>query len=131
MAKMIFAQKLKKAGANYIKVFSAGVSSSGGKEMTKESVVAIKKLGYRKERHKSTNVNSLNLNEFKIFALTNAHKAVLANNGVKSRSASDIIGFDIADPFHMPQAAYDECAVQIEKFCEAILKEILTVEIKK
>jgi protein-tyrosine-phosphatase len=127
MAKMMLNQKLKAVGVDYIKVFSAGINSVEGQEMTKQSVAAIKKLGYKKERHKSSRIQALNLNEYTIFTLTDAHKVVL---GIRCKSARDVLGSDILDPFLMPQDIYDECARQIEKFCGEVIKLIVTVEVK-
>lgn len=128
MAKIVLKQKLKKAGVTYIKVFSAGFSCLDGEPMTKESEIALKKLGYKKEKHLSTNLKTLNLNDYKIFALTEAHKEAL---GGRCQSAKDLLGYDILDPWHMPQEIYDNCAEQIEKFCDAVMVQVVTVEVKK
>lgn len=128
MAKMMLNQKLKRAGIPYIKVFSAGVLSKGGKEIAKESALALKKLGYRKEKHVSSNISRFNLNEYKIFTMTDEHKNVLGNG---AQSAKDLLGFDLADPYGGSQEEYDECAKQMEQFVDSVLSNVVTWEVKK
>ena len=127
MAKMILNQKVKKNKIDFIKGFSAGVFAGEGEQMSPKSASAIKKLKYRANQHKSTNISNLNLNEYKIFTLTSEHKKFV---DATCQSALDVVGFDILDPFGGTQADYDACAVQIEQFVDAILKQISVIEVR-
>ena len=127
MAKIIMNQKIKQNKIDFVKVFCAGVYASEGNPINDKAALAIKKLKYRKQPHKSTNIKNLNLNEYKVFALTSDHKKYI---DACSQSALDIIGFDILDPFGGSQDDYDTCARQIEQFADAILSELFIIEIK-
>ena len=125
MAEIILKQKLKEAEIKHIEVFSAGVCCVNGQDMTDKSGVALEKLGYNFSSHKSTDINTLKLNEYQIYTMTEGHKS-----GVNApcQSASDITGLDISDPWMKSQEVYDKCAKQIENFCDEIIQQILTGE---
>ena len=112
MAEAMFKQtaKVKKLKVD---AASCGIYAETGSPTSKNSNIALRKLGFKGTRHKSKNIGELNLKNFDlIITLSSHHKQALQglNNVI---SFNELIGFDIIDPYMQGEAVYIDCAKQI------------------
>ncbi len=129
MAEIILKQKLKLAGVDGYSVTSAGLSATSGEKMSKNSAVALKKLGYKPYGFKSRPLTRELLEKADlVVCMTYAHKNWLHGYD-KVLSIAEITGLsDISDPYGGDLTVYMEVSRQIEDACNIILNKILTVK---
>ncbi len=129
MAEAMFKQTAK---TRHLKVDAAscGIYAEAGSPVSKNSNVALRKLGFKGTRHKSKNIGDINLKSFDlIVTLSSHHKQSLTglNNVI---SFDELIGFDIVDPYMQGEQVYVDCAKQILVGVNKLV-DILSERIKK
>lgn len=126
MAEIILKTKIKLAGIENIKVWSAGLATQDGLKMSENSAKALKLMGYKPYPFKSRQLTEQILKKSHlIICMTNSHK--LALNGVKDVfTISEITGLDdVVDPYGGNINVYIKTSHQIEDACNIILQTIL------
>ena len=126
MAEIILKSKLKLAGVDSVKVSSAGLNASVGDKISKNSLAALKQLGYKSYAFKSKQLTAEMIRKADlIICMTERHKLCL--QGYKNvLSMAEITGLgDVIDPYGGDLSVYISTSYQIEDACNVILNEIL------
>ena len=126
MAEIILKSKLKLAGIDYVKVSSAGLGANVGDKISKNSLAALKLLGYKGYAFKSKQLTAEMVKKTDlVICMTERHKLCL--QGYKNVCCmSEITGRgDVMDPYGGDLNVYISTSYQIEEACNIILNEIL------
>ena len=126
MAEIILKNKLKLAGIDNVKVSSAGLGANVGDKISKNSLAALKQLGYKGYAFKSKQLTAEMIKKADlIICMTERHKLCL--QGYENvYSISEITGLgDVIDPYGGDLSVYIRTSYQIEDACNAILNEII------
>ena len=126
MAEIILKNKLKLAGVDNIKVSSAGLSAGVGEKISRNSLLALKQLGYKSYAFKSKPLtHSAIIKADLVLCMTMQHKTWL--KGYDNVFAiSEITGLnDISDPYGGDLGVYIKTSHQLEDACNIILNKIL------
>lgn len=123
MAQFIMQDLIDKKGLKNFHISSAGIVGPAGISITKEAVVALRKMGIRAGNKKSNLIDEFRLGDFDyIITMTNFQKQKI---GLKNCfSVFDFCGFEVEDPFMLPQKVYFAASKQIKIACEKILEKI-------
>lgn len=126
MAEIILKTKLKSLGITNIKVSSAGLSTSDGLKMSKNSFEALKLMGYKPYGFKSKRLTEQMIyKSYAVICMTEGHKNALSNY-LNVYTISQITGLgDVLDPYGGNINAYIKTSHQIEDACNIILEQIL------
>ena len=126
MAEIILKTKLKSLGITNIKVSSAGLATSDGLKMSKNSFEALKLMGYKPYGFKSKRLTEKMIyKSFAIICMTEGHKNALSNY-LNVYTINQITGQgDILDPYGGNINTYIKTSHQIEDACNIILEQIL------
>ena len=130
MAEVILKAKLKIADVKKIKVSSAGLNAIDGNKMSKNSIDALKLLGYKPVGFKSRMATGdLLIKSDLIICMTQEQKSLISNfPGVNTINEITGIG-EIGDPYGMDLNAYIRVSHQIEDACNIILEKLLEEKI--
>ena len=127
MAEVIFKSFLKKQNLhNDFKASSAGLCAQK-EQIAQNSKIALEKLGYtppKSRLSKQLTKNMLN-NADIVFTMTDRQKAQIQNYNKNVYSMSEVLGYEINDPYGKTPQDYFNCAIDIEKAVKKILN-ILT-----
>lgn len=126
MAEIILKSKIKNAGLKGIRVSSAGLSAVAGDKMSKNSFVALKKLGLTAYGFKSKplDVKTLLKHDLVICMTENHKRAIASFPGVYS--VNDFTGQgDIPDPYGGDLNEYIRASHKIEDACNIIFEKLL------
>ena len=126
MAEIILKTKLKNLGITNIKVSSAGLSTSDGLKMSKNSFEALKLMGYKPYGFKSKQLTEQMIyKSHAVICMTDSHKNALGGY-LNVYTISQITGLDnIADPYGGNINTYIKTSHQLEDACNIILEQIL------
>lgn len=126
MAEIILKAKFKAEGITTIRVGSAGLAVGEGDKINKNSLKAVRTLGYKCTSFKSKQLTSEMIKKASlIITMTREQKRYL--QGFKNVCAmGEIDGLtDIIDPYGLDENFYLKTAKQIEESCEVIKNEII------
>ena len=129
MAEIILKNKIKLAGIKAVRVSSAGLNTTDGLKMSKNSATALKKLGYKPYGFKSKQLTEdLILKYDLILCMTATHKLMLG--GVKNvYTINEATGVgEITDPYGGDLQVYVKTSHQLEDACNVIIREILNAK---
>ena len=126
MAEVILKSKLKNLGIKNIKVSSAGLATSDGLKMSKNSFEALKLMGYKPYGFKSRMLTEQMIyKSHAVICMTDSHKNALSNY-LNVYTISQITGLEnISDPYGGNINVYIKTSHQIEDACNIILEKIL------
>ena len=126
MAEIILKTKLKGLGITNIKVSSAGLSTTDGLKMSKNSFQALKLMGYKPYGFKSKQLTEQMIyKSHAVICMTEGHKNALSNY-LNVYTINQITGQgDVLDPYGGNINTYIKTSHQIEDACNIILEEIL------
>lgn len=130
MAEAMFKQLAKLAKLK-VDALSCGLYANTGDKVSKNSNIALRKLGLKGTRHKAQNIQEVDLSKIDlIVTLSDSHKAQLSNltNVVSFR---ELIGFDIIDPYMQSEKVYVACAEQILAGVKKLIEILKLREIKE
>ncbi len=125
MAEIILKNKLKLAGLTDVRVTSAGLSAQDGHKISKNSALALKRIGLKSYSFKAKRLTKEMLEKSDIvICMTGAHKLALGGfNNVLTMS--EITGqSDISDPYGGDINVYVDTMYQIDDACNIILTKI-------
>ena len=132
MAEIILKNKLKLAGVKGYRVSSAGISATDGAKMSRNSAIALKKLGYKPYGFKSKTATGEELIKADmIICMTRAHKFAIQNFPNVYTIAEVAGGNDISDPYGRDVNEYVKTSHELEDACNVILEKILNDELFK
>ncbi len=121
MAEAILRDLAEKKGLK-LKVGSAGVYAEKSGEIAKNSVSALKQLGYRVPRKKPRQLTEKMLEDYNlVLTMTPTHKRVIGGGKNVLTVAEFTGGLDVPDPYGLPPEAYLEVARQLEEHCKIIV----------
>ena len=126
MAEIIMKNKLKLAGVDSVRVSSAGLSAIDGEKISKNSALALKKIGLKSYSFRSKQLTNDILKKTDIIiCMTASHKAMLS--GVPNVvTMAEISGQgDILDPYGGDINVYTTTMYQIDDGCSIILEKII------
>ena len=125
MAEKIFNSLAKKKKLK-VKAESAGIYSDVGSSATENTIKALKKLGIRNTKHKSTQFCLDNLFNYDYcIALTKDIKNYIGKFENVFCFQDFILGaVDVSDPYMKDQEEYNLTAIQIKEYIEKLLKVI-------
>ena len=126
MAEIILKSKIKNAGLKGVRVSSAGLSAINGDKMSRNSFIALKKLGLIAYGFKSKALDvKMLLKHDLIICMTENHKSAIASfPGVYS--VNDLTGLgDIPDPYGGDINEYIRASHKIEDACNIIFEKLL------
>ncbi|MEG9430128.1 MAG: hypothetical protein VZQ61_04310 [Christensenellaceae bacterium] len=125
MAEVILKTKLKLSGIRGISVKSAGLTATDGEKMSKNSLRALKLLGYKPYGFKSSRATGATLIKSDVvICMTREHKSHISNFP-NVFAMSEITGYDIADPYGGDINVYVKTSHEIEDACNIILQKII------
>ncbi len=126
MAEIILKTKLKNLGITNIKVSSAGLSTSDGLKMSKNSFEALKLMGYKPYGFKSKQLTEQMIyKSHAVICMTDSHKNALGGY-LNIYTISQITGLEnISDPYGGNINTYIKTSHQLEDACNIILEQIL------
>lgn len=129
MAEIILKNKIKNAGVKGFIVQSAGLMANNGDKMSKNSSLALKKMGYKPYGFKSRQATAKLLLKYDyVICMTEAHKMHISNfPGVVSIGEITGLG-DVPDPYGMGEIEYVKVSHKIEDACNIILQKIVLGE---
>ena len=123
MAEIIFKELAKKEDLQTIyKASSAGLHTSK-EQINENSKLALKKLGYTSPKSrlsKQLTKPMLNSSDM-VFTMTDRQKAQIQSYFNNVYSMSDILGFEIDDPYGGNLEQYLKCAANLEKGVKKII----------
>ncbi len=126
MAEVILKCKIKLSGVKGVKVSSAGIMANDGDKMSKNSAVALKKLGYKPYGFKSKLLTAEKLlSSDLILCMTEEHKRYIANFPNVYTVAEITGGENIPDPYGLDENAYIKTSHKLEDACNIILEKII------
>jgi protein-tyrosine phosphatase len=125
MAEIILKNKLKLAGLTDVRVMSAGLCADEGQKISKNSQLALKRLGLKSYSFKSRPLTQEIMEKTDIvICMTASHKAQLSGfNNVLTMNEITGLG-DIIDPYGGDINVYVETMYQIDDACNIILTKI-------
>ena len=129
MAEIILKSKIKNAGLKGVRVSSAGLSAVNGDKMSKNSFVALKKLGLTAYgfKSKALDVKTILKNDL-IICMTENHKRARAlYPNVYSVNDFTKLG-DIPDPYGGDLNEYIRASHKIEDACNIIFEKLLEIK---
>lgn len=85
---------------------------AGGEQVSRNSVLAAKKLGFDISGHISKQLDAEALGADRIICMSESHKAALSAVGIKSEKIS-VLGSGISDPYGQTEEAYFSCTKAI------------------
>ncbi len=126
MAEIILKSKLKLAGITDIKVSSAGLNANPGEKISKNSLLALKQLGYKGYAFKSKQLTHELISKADlVICMTANHKFYLKNYD-NVCTLAEITGLgDVIDPYGGDLSVYISTSYQLEDACNTILNKIL------
>ena len=126
MAEIILKSKFKNAGVKGIRVSSAGLSATEGAKISKNSAMALKKLGLNAYGFKSRQVTAkVLLKSDIVICMTDEHKRYISNfPGVYSIGELTGLG-DVPDPYGGDLNEYIRASHKIEDACNIIFEKLL------
>ncbi len=129
MAEIILKNKIKLAGIKGVRVSSAGLSAVEGDKMSKNSMLALKQLGYKGYGFKSKKASAMVLLKSDyILCMTEAHKACIQNfPGVYTVNEITGVG-DIPDPYGGDLTEYIKTSHKLEDACNIIIEKLIENE---
>ncbi|NNN06269.1 MAG: low molecular weight protein arginine phosphatase [Elusimicrobia bacterium] len=130
------AEKLAQEAGLELHAASAGTAAEVGMDMTPEAARALAARGISATRHEARQLDAALLNAADhVYALTRAHRAWIvarfpahAAKVAVLRQAAGLTDADVADPYGLSQAVYEECASRIEEALDIILRRNNHVE---
>lgn len=127
MAEIILKSKIKNAGVKGIRVSSAGLSAIVGDKISKNSSLALKKMGLTAYGFKSKQLDVKMILKYDIIVcMTENHKQAIASfPHVYSVNQLTGIG-DIPDPYGKDINEYIRASHKIEDACNIIFEKLLT-----
>lgn len=127
MAEAILKQKIKWAGLKGYAVSSAGLAAAEGEKMSENAKKALRQLGVKTPAFHSKQLTEeiLKRSSF-VVCMTEAHKRAV--NSPKARSAAELAGAEISDPYGGSLNEYIRCSHEIELLCNIIMNKILNGE---
>lgn len=132
MAEIILKNKLKLAGIKGYRVSSAGITAEEGAKMSKNSAVALKKLGYKPYGFKSRRASGeVLIKADMVLCMTKSHKAAIENFPNVYTVAEVAGGADITDPYGKDLSEYVKTSHELEDVCNVILEKIINNELFK
>jgi len=133
MAHKMLEKKAKEQNKN-IEVYSCGVWAQNGDIPTYEGIETMKEYGIDLRTHRATNIRNSNIEDMDvILCATQNHKinviSMYPELKDKTFTMKEYAGFpendlDISDPWGYGLEVYKNCAKEIEKCIEIILKKI-------
>ncbi len=129
MAEIILKNKLKLVGVDNIKVSSAGLSATAGEKISRNSLLALKQLGYKAYAFKSKPLtHKAILKADLVLCMTASHKTWLKGYD-NVFTIAEVTGLgDINDPYGGDLSIYIKTSHQLEDACNVILNKILIDE---
>ena len=126
MAEIILKNKLKLAGIKGVHVSSAGLAATDGDKMSKNSITALKKLGYKPYGFKSKKLTlDLIMKNDVIICMTESHKQCI-NVFENVYTVGEITGLsNVSDPYGGDLNVYVKTSHELEDACNVILNKIL------
>ncbi len=126
MAEIILKSKLKSIGIKNVKVSSAGLNTSDGLKMSKNSFEALKLMGYKPYGFKSKRLTEQMIAKSDaVICMTENHKYALSNY-LNVYTISQLTGLgNIEDPYGGNINVYIKTSHQLEDACNIILEQIL------
>ena len=126
MAEIILKSKLKNIGIKNVKVSSAGLNTSDGLKMSKNSFEALKLMGYKPYGFKSKRLTEQMIAKSDaVICMTESHKYALGNY-LNVYTISQLTGLgNIEDPYGGNINVYIKTSHQLEDACNIILEQIL------
>lgn len=124
VAEIIFKTKLKLEKIDNVKVSSAGLSAVPGDKMSRNSLLALKELGYKSYAFKSKRLTHEMLKKADmVICMTESHKLWL--KGYENVfTINELTGRgEIFDPYGGDFKAYVNTAYQLEDACNVILNK--------
>ncbi len=124
------AEKLAHDAGLELRAASAGTAAEVGMDMTPEAARALAARGISGVHHEARQLDADMIDAADhVYALTRAHRAWIvarfpahAAKVAVLRQAAGLSDADVADPYGMSQAVYDECASRIEEALDVILR---------
>ncbi len=129
MAEFILKSKIKNAGLKGVRVSSAGLNAFTGDKISKNSFVALKKMGLNAYGFKAKRLDVKTLLKYDIIiCMTENHKLAIASfPGVYS--VNDLTGLgDIPDPYGGDINEYVRASHKIEDACNIIFEKLLRLK---
>ena len=125
MAEIILKNKLKLSGLTDVRVMSAGLCAEEGHKISKNSQLALKRLGLKSYSFKSRLLTREIMDKTDIvICMTASHKAQLSGFS-NVLTMNEITGLgDIADPYGGDLNTYVKTMYQIEDACNIIITKI-------
>lgn len=131
MAEIILKNKLKYAGLTNYKVSSAGLSTEDGRLMSRHSLTALKKLGYRSYAFKSKQATGAMLIKTDLIVCMTADHKRFISNFPNVFTIGELTGLgDVTDPYGGTLEHYIKTSHQLEDACNILLNKLLEGEIK-
>ncbi len=131
MAEIILKTKIKLAGISGVRVDSAGLYATEGHKMSRNSMTALRKMGYKPYGFKAKRATAaVLLKSDLIICMTEDHKNYI-KNFPEVYSMREIAGEDIPDPYGGDLNAYIKTSHKIEDACNIILNKIINEELLK
>ncbi len=130
MAEIILKKKLKLAGIENVKVSSAGLSTENGLKISRNSLHALKELGYRGYAFKSRQATGgLLIKSDLIICMTADHKRYVSNFP-NVFTVAELTGLgDVPDPYGGRVEDYIRTSHKLEDACNVILNKLIEGEI--
>ncbi len=125
MAEIILKNKLKLAGITDVRVTSAGLYVAESGKISKNSALALKRIGLKSYSFKSKQLTRELLEKTDIvICMTASHKAQLKGYG-NVLTVAEITGLgEVIDPYGKDINAYVDTMYQIDDACNIILTKI-------
>lgn len=126
MAEIVLKTKLRLAGIKSVRVSSAGLTANDGDKMSKNSLTALKKLGYKPCGFKSKRATgNLLIKSDAVICMTAEHKKRI-ENFPNVYTIDELTGLgDVPDPYGQDLGEYIKTSHVIEDACNVILGKIL------
>ena len=126
MAEIILKSKIKNAGLKGVRVSSAGLSAIDGDKISKNSSLALKKMGLNSYGFKSKQLDIRLILKYDIIVcMTQNHKQAIASYP-HVYSVNELTGIgDIPDPYGGDINEYVRASHKIEDACNIIFEKLL------
>jgi len=136
MAEKMLKKMLKDIGKENIEVYSSGVYADTGDISTQDAVEVMKEYEIDLTSHRATNIRESQIEKMDlILCATLSHKAAvkqlypeLSKKVYTMKEYAGVMkegnNYDIADPWGYSKKVYQECAQEIKKCLEEIVKKI-------
>lgn len=130
MAEVILKAKIKNAGVKGVRVSSAGLSAETGGKMSKNSITALKNLGYAPRGFKSKPADAKTLLSSDLIVCMTAEHKNRIKNFPGTVTVKELTGFcDISDPYGAGLDEYVKTSHEIEDVCNIIVEKIISGEL--